>query len=776
MNSNTDQILQKIGEKALKDSVVQVSWHNPDKKSSEKDNKYHGTGFFVKRDLVVTNLHCVAGASSIIAILPSRNAEFPVEGVVATDIENDLVILKIGGRGKPLPIADSDTVQIDEVVTAVGYSGKEKNDITNVKIQDIRDSIRKFKTKESFKRGHSGSPLLNSSGEVIGIAVAVFANVLFFMGASTISQGFAIPANILSDLLKNIENMVPLEEWQEQPQIQAYTQGVQGQQKLAQGKHTEAQRCFDEAIELNPDMYDVYINRSIIHISLDEPEQAINDCNTAIRLNPNLIEAYINKGAANLFLNKYEETIADCNHILKHNPKMLQAYILRATARTHIDDNKEAENDYDKAIQINPDAMEIYLSRANVRYEQEDYAGAIEDFDKLINDASELSSLFNVRASRSNAKYKLGDYEGAIEDIETVLESNPNDMNAYVSRAYAKYQIGLSTANSGDKAGSRKYYKETIEDLNVVLGTKTKDHYAYKTRAHAKHRLGSINADLGNKASSRAFYRDAIEDYNAAVATGPKCVESHYYRALTNRYLKQYQDAIIDFDKVTELNAKHFNGYFQRGLVKRYFGKIKIDKGDVNSAINLYQQAIDDYTEGIKLKPKHHTSFNNRAFAKYYLGNTQKEQGNMTDVKKHYQSAIEDYNEAIRLHPKYSLSLENRALIHYLLGQIELDQHNIANANEHFQASVADCDEYIRINPKKLDTTVYLRRGDAQAAQGNYDNAIKDYNEVIRLKPKYASAYYGRGIAYQNIGMHDESTADIIKAKELNPNIENKTD
>ncbi len=772
MDIQTDEILQKTGETALKNSVVQLFWYNPEKKTST----HRGTGFFVERDLVVTNFHCVAGATSMFAKLVSRDAEFPVEGVVAADLENDLAILKVTGKCKPLPIADSDNIKVDDTVVAIGYSSEEKCDITSVRIQDIRDSINKFQIKEPFKRGHSGGPLLNSSGEVIGIAVAVYANVLFFMGASTISQGFAIPANILSDLLENRENVVPLEEWQEQPQIQGYIQSFQGQQKLAQGKHTEAKKCFDEAIELNPDLYDVYLNRSLIHITLNEPEQAINDCNTAIRLNPNLIEAYVNRGAANLFIDKYEETIADCDYILKHNPNSVQAYIIRATAHIHLDDNKEAENDYGKAIQINPDAMEIYLSRASVRYEQQDYAGAIEDFDKLINDATELSTVFGVHTSRGNAKYELGDYEGALEDYEIVVKENPKDHGAYANRAYAKYGIGLSIANKGDKADSRKYYKEAIEDFDVYLKFHPENHSAVKTRAHTKYRLGRINADLGKKVNSRAFYREAIEDYNAAVATGPKCVDSYYYRALANRYLKEYEDAITDFEKVTELNAKHFNGYFQRGLVKRYYGKTKADQGDTEGAIKLYQQAIDDYTEGIKLKPKDHTSFNNRAFAKYYLGNMHTKQGNMSDVKSHYQSAIKDYTEAIRLLPTYSLAIENRALIHYKLGQMEFEEGNEVTAREHFQATITDCDEHIRINTKKPSATVYHRRGTANAAIGNYENSIKDYNQVLRIKPNHARAYYDRGIAYKHIGITDESTADINKAKELDPDIENKTD
>jgi len=64
-------------------------------------------------------------------------------------------------------------------------------------------------------------------------------------------------------------------------------------------------------------------------------------------------------------------------------------------------------------------------------------------------------------------------------------------------------------------------------------------------------------------------------------------------------------------------------------------------------------------------------------------------------------------------------------------------------------------------------------RGNAHLNNRNYDRAIDDYNETIRLDPKYAVGFYNRGLAYLRKGRIDHAIEDFDAAIRLNPKYTN---
>ena len=84
---------------------------------------FTGSGFFVQRDLVVTNIHVLSGihGKSYYWNVESINppTQYIIKGVMASDPNRDLVILKVEGKGAGvLPLGDSDAVELSEEVIA----------------------------------------------------------------------------------------------------------------------------------------------------------------------------------------------------------------------------------------------------------------------------------------------------------------------------------------------------------------------------------------------------------------------------------------------------------------------------------------------------------------------------------------------------------------------------------------------------------------------------------------------------------------------------------
>lgn len=161
-----------------------------------------GTGFFVSSDgLIVTNKHVVSDDTAKYSVVTNDGKSYDAT-VLAKDPVNDIAIIKIDIKDAPyLSFADSSNVQLGEHVIAIGNSlGQYQNTVTTGVISGIGRSITAggaglgqeqldgvIQTDAAINSGNSGGPLLNLSGNVVGINTAV--------DRQGQSIGFAIPAN-----------------------------------------------------------------------------------------------------------------------------------------------------------------------------------------------------------------------------------------------------------------------------------------------------------------------------------------------------------------------------------------------------------------------------------------------------------------------------------------------------------------------------------------------------------------------------------------------------
>ncbi len=84
-----------------------------------------------------------------------------------------------------------------------------------------------------------------------------------------------------------------------------------------------------------------------------------------------------------------------------------------------------------------------------------------------------------------------------------------------------------------------------------------------------------------------------------------------------------------------------------------------------------------------------------------------------------------------------------------------------------FDRAIANFTEAIRLDPK--DVFAFHNRGIAYAAKGDFDRAIADDSEAVRLDPKDALGYANRGRANLYSGALSKALADLNQASELDP-------
>lgn len=171
-----------------------------------------GTGFIVKSDgLIVTNKHVVGDTNAKYRVVTTDDKTYEVQKIYR-DPNNDLAILKIEATNlPPIEMGDSSKLQVGQFALAIGTAlGEFRSTVTTGVVSGLGRGITAgtpfegseklenvIQTSAAVNPGNSGGPLLNSSGQVIGVNVAVAS------GAQNI--GFALPVNLLKESLKQFE-------------------------------------------------------------------------------------------------------------------------------------------------------------------------------------------------------------------------------------------------------------------------------------------------------------------------------------------------------------------------------------------------------------------------------------------------------------------------------------------------------------------------------------------------------------------------------------------
>ena len=280
---------QSVPELAKKALAATVSLEMQD---SNGDILGQGSGFFVRPNLIATNFHVIDGAVKAYAKLVNTATPYTIEGVTATDETNDLALLKVTAHGvTPLPLGDSDAVQIGETVYVAGNPLGFEGTFSDGIISGRRESFTKkerLQMTAPISPGSSGGPVLNPNGEVIGVSTSVY-NPLFGQNLN-----FAVPSNALKALLHRSEEAKPFSS--SNATVSYFTYLLRGYEKVLLEDSEGAIQEFSHAIRLNPNDAKLYVYRGIAKASLGRYSAAILDYDAAIRLDPNYAKAYHNRG------------------------------------------------------------------------------------------------------------------------------------------------------------------------------------------------------------------------------------------------------------------------------------------------------------------------------------------------------------------------------------------------------------------------------------------------------------------------------------------------
>jgi tetratricopeptide (TPR) repeat protein len=209
---------------------------------------------------------------------------------------------------------------------------------------------------------------------------------------------------------------------------------------------------------------------------------------------------------------------------------------------------------------------------------------------------------------------------------------------------------------------------------------------------------------IGEEYARHEQWAAAMVLYNEAIKRYPELGNAYYQRGLVYKVWEKYHQARDDFDQAIRLGIEDSEVYFNRGYILYRIMRV------------IPTLALNDYNKAITLNPDCVEAYYWRARLWYETENH------------HY--AIEDYTKVLQLKADYGAAYMGRGSAYYELLQA-------ANA-------IADYNYLIEKQSYEKMHAVYYNRAIAHWLNNQYDRAIQDYNEAIRIKPDFQEALAGQ--------------------------------
>jgi Flp pilus assembly protein TadD len=323
-----------------------------------------GTGFLVSSDgKLISNHHVIENAASAVA-KAENGGLFPVEGVLADDPKNDLVLLKLKAKDLPfLPLGNSEKTEVGTRIAVIGsplgLEGTLSEGIVSA-VRELMGDMKMLQVTAAVSPGSSGSPVMNVKGDVVGIATALL------RGGQALN--FAVPVECGARLLEKVKpSSVP------QPLNQSTNAGGEdvifsdpdwraAGAAVAAGDDVGALKLSKALVARYPDNATAWWALGCAFANLNFTDDAIAAYRQAIKIKPDFAPVWYNLGLAYGNSGRTDDAIAAWRQAIKIKPDLAVAWNSLGYAYSKSGRTDDAIAAYRQAIKFKPDDAKAWFS------------------------------------------------------------------------------------------------------------------------------------------------------------------------------------------------------------------------------------------------------------------------------------------------------------------------------------------------------------------------------------------------------------------------------
>jgi tetratricopeptide (TPR) repeat protein len=524
-----------------------------------------GSGFVLENGVIATDYLMISQAVAV----DGKNCQgknVKIEAILGIDKNSFLALLKTKGKEPALTLGNSDDLKKDNKVFAIGTNEAGEITVSEGTVTNILDYApgrRIIDSSISVPENFRGGPVLNSSGQVLGITIVLERGLKFI-----------IPANLLKILPKKAE--VKFKDMQHED----YLSTLEGSLLAAKissllDETGKAQKYLEKVIKDAPANIEAQSLLASVFVRQRNYEAAISAYNKVIELDANRDDAYYGLGLVYFNMRRF----------------------------------KEATPPFEKAVQINPEYKEAYFYIASSYEESKDFAKAAESYEKYVHLKPEKQGTAYWHLGL--CRFELGQFDAAAAAFQEALKENPQDtfINDRLAQAYQKSgqyekaeQVYTNLAQL--KPEYKLNYYRTILVMYDSAGMRDKAIEIAKKIVEMNPKDSDSLFNLGNMYYKQKRYNEAAEAFTKAIQIRPNF--EYAYLSLGNCYLelKQWSKCVETYSKYVEIAPDNADAWYLIGA-----SYIQLKK---------YESSLEPLLKAVEIRPDFGNAYYNLAIT--YLG------------------------------------------------------------------------------------------------------------------------------------------------------------
>ena len=299
---------------------------------------------------------------------------------------------------------------------------------------------------------------------IVSIVIVILVLSVFFYFMSSPQNKVKKYANRGLDFYKEGKFEESIEQFNKaieiNPEISELYRGLGGAY-LKHGDYEKAIENFEKALSINPNSSNTYNGLGEAHYQIGDYDKAIEYFNEAINIDSNYDKAYIGLGLTYYYSSrKYKEAEEKFNEALEINPNNFQAYtwlglIYLDLGKNDISKIEEAKLIFEKSLGINKDYWQTYFGLGQYNYIKGNYNESLDFLSEV-----EVVYGFDFRSKLLQARVltKLGEYEKAEEIFEQLngYKESPYYCMLYIVK-------GMVELDKGDIESSQNNYDIALD-------------------------------------------------------------------------------------------------------------------------------------------------------------------------------------------------------------------------------------------------------------------------------------------------------------------------